>query len=284
MTDTGGSVMLDKIEIAAVQMEPKIKEKSANLEGIIDRIRVAARSGAELVVFPECALTGYVFASREEVTPYAETIPGPSTRKLEDCCRELGVHVVAGLIEQADNKCFNAAVLIGPKGLIGRYRKIHLPFLGVDRFLDPGDEPFKVYKTVIGNIGMFICYDCNFPESARVMTLMGVDILALPTNWPEGREKIPKYVVPTRAFENRVHLVAVNRIGRERGTGFIGHSKIIDARGDTVTEAGKEDEIIYGEVSLAESREKHIIFKPGEFEVDCINDRRPVFYKMISKT
>lgn len=283
MTEAGGSVMREKTEVAAVQMEPKIKENSDNLEGIIDKTRMAARGGAELVVFPECALTGYVFASREEVLPYAETIPGPSTQKLKACCRELGVYVVAGLVETTGNKCFNAAVLIGPEGLIGRYRKIHLPFLGVDRFLDPGDEPFKVYKTEIGNIGMFICYDCNFPESARVMTLMGVEILALPTNWPEGREKIPKYVVPTRAFENKVHLLAVNRIGWERGTRFIGQSKIIDAQGDTLAQAGNEDEIIYGEVSLAESREKRVIFKPGEFEVDSVNDRRPEFYNIIAK-
>lgn len=276
--------MHDKTKVAAVQMEPKIKRNSENLEGIIDRMRVAARSGAELVVFPECALTGYVFANREEVLPYVEMVPGPSTRKLEACCRELGVYTVVGLLETTGNKYFNTAVLIGPEGLIGRYRKIHLPFLGVDRFLDPGDEPFEVYKTGIGNIGMFICYDCNFPESARVMTLMGVDILALPTNWPEGREKIPQYVVPTRALENKVHLVAVNRIGCERGTGFIGQSKIINSRGDTLAQAGKEDETIYGEVSLAESREKRVIFKPGEFEVDCINDRRPEFYDRIAKT
>jgi predicted amidohydrolase len=274
----------DWIEIAAVQMKLKIKENSANLETIVERMHTAAGSGAKLIVFPECALTGYVFTSRKEVIPYAETIPGTSTRRIEESCHELKIYVVFGLIEKADNKLFNAAVLIGPKGLIGKYRKIHLPFLGVDRFLDPGDKPFKVYKTELGNIGMFICYDCNFPESARVMALIGVDILALPTNWPEGRGKIPKYVVPTRSFENRVNIVAVNRTGRERGTGFIGQSEIIDAEGNIIAKAGNKDEIIYGRVSLTESREKHVIIKPGVYEVDFINDRRPEFYKVISNT
>ena len=275
--------MGDVITIAAVQMEPRIKEKSRNLETIIQRINVAAGSGAELIVLPECALTGYVFSSLQEVIPYAENIPGPSTRKFKECCHALGVYAVIGLIEKSDNKYFNAAVLIGPKGLIGRYRKVHLPFLGVDRFLDPGDKPFKVYKTGIGNIGMLICYDCNFPESTRVMSLMSADIIALPTNWPDGREIIPKYVVPTRAFENRVHLVAANRIGQEGGTGFIGQSEIINSQGKMVAKAGDKDEIVYGKVNLTESRQKHVVIKPGEFEVDCINDRRPEFYKIIAK-
>ncbi|GAJ18427.1 unnamed protein product, partial [marine sediment metagenome] len=131
-----------------------------------------------------------------------ETIPGPSTDELAICCRELGVHVIAGLLEVDADKCFNTAVLVGPRGLVGKYRKIHLPFLGIDRFIDHGNQPFRVYQTPIGNIGMHICYDCNFPESARVMTLLGADILALPTNWPEGREKVAKHVILARAYEN----------------------------------------------------------------------------------
>jgi predicted amidohydrolase len=277
--------MRGEVKIAAVQMEPRLMGNRENLDKVLLKARTAATSSADLIVFPECALTGYVFSSRKEAMPYAETIPGPSTNKLAACCRELGVHVVVGLIEVDGDRCFNAAVLIGPEGLVGKYRKNHLPFLGIDRFVDPGDEPFRVYRTPIGNIGIHICYDCNFPESAtpignigihicydcnfpesaRVMTLLGADILALPTNWPEGRGKVAKYVVITRAYENKVHLVAVDRVGNERGTKFIGLSKIINAWGDTLAEANSDDEqIIYGEVSLAEAREKRVIFKAGE--------------------
>ena len=277
--------MRDKIKIAAVQMEPRIMEIRENLDKILLKTRTAADSGADLIVFPECALTGYVFSSREEAIPFAETVPGPSTDELADCCQKLGVYVIAGLLEIDDNKCFNAAILLGPEGLIGKYRKNHLPFLGIDRFLDPGDEPFRVYKTPIGNIGIHICYDCNFPESARVMALLGADILALPTNWPEGRGKVTKYVVVTRAYENKIHLVAANRIGRERGTKFIGQSKIVDAWGNTLAEADSDSEqIICSEVSLAEAREKHIICKAGEFELDFMRDRRPELYGKISET
>ena len=191
---------------------------------------------------------------------------------------------VRGLIEKDGDKCFNAAALIGPEGLVGKYRKNHLPFLGVDRFLDRGDKPIAVYETPIGNIGLHICYDCNFPESARVMMLLGADILVLPTNWPEARGKVAKYVVVTRAYENKVHLVAVDRVGLERGTRFIGLSKIINAWGDTLAEAdGENEQIIYADVRLAEAREKHVIFKAGEFEIDIARDRRPELYGELTK-
>jgi len=276
--------MSDKVKIAAVQMNPAITQNKRNLDKILSEVRAAAGNGADLVVFPECALTGYVFPSRDEALPFMETIPSTSTDKLADCCRELGVHVVVGLLERDASKCFNAAVLIGPAGLIGKYRKNHLPFLGIDRFLDRGDRPFEVYRTSIGNIGIHICYDCNFPESARIMTLLGADILVLPTNWPQGRGKVAKYVVNTRAYENKVHFVAVNRVGEERGTRFIGNSKIIDAWGDTLAQATADDEqTIYAEVSLAEARQKHVIFKASEFEMNFIRDRRPELYGRIAE-
>ncbi|MFC2025492.1 carbon-nitrogen hydrolase family protein [Chloroflexota bacterium] len=276
--------MPGKVKIAAVQMAPKIMGNSVNLDKILLETRNTAKNGADLVVFPECALTGYIFASREEAIPFMETIPGPSTDRLVACCQELGVHVSVGLLEIDADRCFNAAILIGSQGLIGKYRKNHLPFLGIDRFLDYGDKPFQVYGTPIGNIGLHICYDCNFPESARVMTLLGADILALPTNWAEGREKIANYVVNARAFENKVHLVAVNRVGKERGSRFIGGSKIVNASGDTLVQASSDDEeIIYAEVSLAEARQKRTVIKTGEFETDFINDRRPELYGEITK-
>ena len=276
--------MRDKVKIAAVQMDPKITKNSENLERIVFETRGAAKNGADLIVFPECALSGYVFSSREEAIPFAESIPGVSTERLATCCQELGVYVVYGLLERADDKCYNAAVLVGPEGFIGKYRKIHLPFLGIDRFIDAGNEPFQVYKTSIGNIGIQICYDCNFPESTRIMALLEADIMALPTNWPQGRERIVNYVVNTRAYENRVHLVAADRVGNERGAKFLGHSKIVSASGDTLVEAsGDNEETIYAEVSLAEARQKHIVIKAGEFEVDYIQDRRPELYGELTK-
>ncbi|MBN1367611.1 MAG: carbon-nitrogen hydrolase family protein [Dehalococcoidales bacterium] len=276
--------MSDIIKIASAQINPIIKEKEKNLVKILAVLREAAANQAQLIVYPECALTGYVYNSKEEAGPYMETIPGPITEKVALVCKELGVYCSFGLLEKDGDKCFNVAVLIGPEGLIGKYRKTHLPFLGIDRFMDKGDNQFQVFRTPVGNIGMHICYDVNFPEVCRVMALMGADILVLPTNWPEGRGKVAQYVVVTRAFENKVHFIVADRVGIERGTKFIGMSKIINAWGDTLVEASRDnEEIVYAEVSLSDAREKHVVLKPGEFEYNFIGNRRPELYGKLCK-
>jgi len=279
-------LLKDIVRIAGVQIDPDIMNIDKNLEKILDRSRVAADNKADLVVFPECALSGYVYTSRDEALPYMVTVPGPETDRLVDCAKELDVHIVVGLLEKdpEHDKCYNSAVLVSPRGITGTYRKTHLPFLGVDRFVDPGEGPLGVYKTPVGILGMHICYDCNFPETARVMTLLGAEILILPTNWPNGRNKVPEFVVNTRAYENKVAVVVVDRVGNERGTRFIGTSKIINAMGDTLAEASADnEEIIYAEIDLNDSRNKRYVFKPGEFELDFIGDRRPELYGEIGE-
>ena len=277
--------MLDRIKIAAVQMEPRLMKLKENLESILSAVRKAAANQASLIVFPECSLTGYIFSSREEALPFAETIPGPSSEKLTSLCQELKLYVIFGLLEKEGARLFNAAAFVGPQGLIAKYRKNHLPFLGVDRFVDIGDGPFQVHQTPIGNIGLYICYDIVFPESARVMTLMGADILALPTNFPQvRRETLATYIVNARAIENRVHVVSADRVGSERGYSFAGLSKIVNASGNVLGLASPDrEEIIYGEVDLASARKKHLTIIPGEYEVDYIKDRRPELYGLITE-
>jgi len=278
--------MPNRIKMAAVQTEPRLMETGENLRSILHAAREAADNHADLIVFPECSLTGYVFSSRQEALPFAETIPGPSTEKLVCLCRELRVYVIFGLLEKESDKLFNAAALLGPQGLIGKYRKNHLPFLGVDRFVDIGDQPFRVHGTPAGNIGLHICYDIAFPESSRVLALLGADVLALPANFPQGRgEKFITYVVSARAIENRVHVVSANRVGSERGASFAGLSKIVDASGETLSLASPDrEEIIYGEVSLESARQKHLDIIPDEYEVDYVQDRRPELYGVITQT
>lgn len=271
--------MSDVVKVAAVQMNPKIARNRQNLDKLILWTRKAATEGAQLVVFPECALTGYVFRSREEAMPFAEPVPGPATESFTSACRELDIYAVFGLLEVDGDRLYNVAVLVGPQGLVGSYRKNHLPFLGVDRFVDAGDRPFQVHRTAIGNIGLHICYDCNFPESARIMALQGADILALPTNWPAGRALIPEHVVISRALENLVHVVAADRVGVERGVRFLGRSKIASARGDTLASGStRREEVLHAEVSLTMARQKRLVIVPGEFELDFIRDRRPELY------
>lgn len=145
---------MDKtIKIAGIQMEPIILDKDRNLARCLELVKTVAKEGTRLIVFPEAALSGYVFSSLEEALPVVETIPGPSTEKIIDYCRELNVHVIAGLLEESKGKHYNTAVFMGPSGLIGKYRKFHLPYVGIDRFLNHGDLPLQVYDTDVGRIG-----------------------------------------------------------------------------------------------------------------------------------
>ncbi len=272
------------MKVAGAQINPRILEKERNMERCLDSIRIANKAGAKLIVFPECALTGYCFTSRDEALVMAEPIPGWSIRTISALCKELEVYTVIGLLEKARNRLYNAIAFVGPAGLVGKYRKIHLPYLGVDRFADHGDKPFRVYETPVGNVGLNICFDLRFPESSRIMALNGAEIVALPTNWPEGAENSPKFYVNTRASENRVNYVAVNRVGSERGFNFIGQSKIVDPNGLTLVEARSDkEEIVYADLDLGAAREKRVVIRPGEYELPLWDERRPELYGVIAR-
>ena len=275
--------MAEIIKIAGVQTCPDLFDKEQNLERCLKLIKSTADEGARLIIFPEATLTGYVYNSIDEVAPLTETIPGPSTESISKLCRQLNVYVIVGLIEEDDSKFYNAAAFVGPNGIIGKYRKLHLPFLGVDRFLNHGNLPLEVYDTEIGRIGIGICYDMRFPEHSRVLSLLGADIIVIITNWPEGVEYTPEYTLVNRAYENNVFHIAVNRIGEERGVKFFGMSKFVDCTGASLAEGKSyEEDIIYAEINPALARDKHRVVIPGIFEADIIGDRRPEFYSIIS--
>ena len=273
----------DPVRVAAVQMDPQLGEVAANLASIRSRIEKAAAEGAKIVVFPECALTGYGFNTRAEAMPFAEPIPGPSTTALIEGCQAHNLFVVVGMLERAGDRLFNVAVLLGPAGVVGVYRKIHLPFLGVDRFTDPGDRPFAIFEAAGVRLGLCICYDGSFPETGRVLTLLGADVLVIATNWPIQSASTADHLPACRAIENVVYVMAVDRVGTERGCLFAGRSSIVDPDGTIVAKAGPtEPAILYAEVDPAVSRRKRLIRVPGVYELDRIGDRRPEFYAVIT--
>jgi predicted amidohydrolase len=278
MMSKGGA--MSSWKVAGVQMDCRLGDKARNLAAVRERLREAGARGARLVVFPECVLTGYAFESKEEAWPHAEPVPGPSTRALADDCRQLGVWAVFGLLERdAAGALFNACALVGPGGMAGVYRKIHLPFLGVDRFTTPGDRPFAVHDLGGLCIGPLICYDCSFPESARALTLLGADLVLLPTNWPPGARTTAEFLVRARALENHVYHLAVNRVGEERGFRFIGQSQLVGCDGGLLVPcAGEGEEILYGDVEPAVARSKRLVKIPGKYEIDRVADRRPEMY------
>jgi 5-aminopentanamidase len=266
-------------KIAGVQMDCRLGDVPFNLRAVRTGLREAAARGARLVVFPECVLTGYAFESIGEARPHAQPVPGPAVEDLAGDCRVLGAWAVVGLLERdAEGRVYNACVLVGPDGLLACYRKLHLPFLGVDRFTTPGDWPFAVHDLGGLRVGMNICYDGSFPESARVLTLLGADLVVLPTNWPTGAASTVRHLVGARALENHIFYAAVNRVGEERGFRFIGRSRLVACDGEAAAEAGDGPEIIYADIDPAVARKKRLVKIPGKYEIDRVGDRRPEMY------
>ena len=276
------------MKVAAVQMDVTIFEKAQNLKRIMDHLEVAARAGAQLVVFPECALSGYCFTSREEAWPVAEAVPGPASERIAAAAKALQCSVIFGLLEREGDKIYNAAAVVTPQGILGTYRKVHLLCLGIDRFNQPGDKAFPIFEIPDGphnapaKIGVNICFDCSFPESGRVVKLQGAQLLAIPTNWPIGSDTW-QHTPKVRATENHMVVVAADRVGEERGFRFAGHSQIIDFGGQVLAEAGETEEtIVYGDVDLAAADHNQVVRVPGQWEFDRIAGRRPEMYGAIT--
>ncbi|MGH7202114.1 MAG: carbon-nitrogen hydrolase family protein [Planctomycetaceae bacterium] len=276
------------MKIAAVQMDVTLGDVDGNLGRMLDKFAETRKQGAELTIFPECALTGYCFDSAEEALPYAQPIESPraaprgtpsAIERFSSACRELGGFALFGLLEpDGRGGVFNAAALVGAEAIIGSYRKVHLPYLGIDRYVSYGDRPFQVHDVGGVRLGVGICYDSAFPEASRTMALAGADLIALPTNFPSGAECMAEHVVNVRAMENGVYFAAVNRVGTERGFTFIGRSRICAPSGETLAAASKTDEeVLYAEIDVEKARTKRVVRRPGH-EIDRLADRRPEMY------
>jgi predicted amidohydrolase len=256
----------------------------ANLIKISELALEAAAQGAQLALFPECALTGYALTT-QEVESVAEPIPGPSTLELQRICKRSGLFLVIGGIERDPwGGFFNSAVLIGPDGLMGSYRKTHLPFLGVDRYLAAGDRLIEPISTPFADVGMLICYDFRFPEPIRILALNGAQVILLPTAWPASASLYPDFMARTRAAENRVYVLAANHVGKERDLEFLGRSVIVAPDGTILAEASaKEEGILIADIDPSSSDGKKLINLPGKYELDLFQDRRPELYHVLCK-
>lgn len=267
------------VRVAVVQLEPHLADAEYNLGLIEHAMASAAAAGAELVVFPECAVSGYMFDSLEDACRVAEPVPGPSSERFAEMTARHGLYAVAGMLEQAGDACYNTALLAGPGGIISVYRKTHILCLGVDRFTTPGTIPYRVHDLPIGRIGILICYDLRFPEPARVLALQGAQAIVLPTNWPESSTIQPDVFTRSRAAENRVFLLAANRVGEEGGARFLGRSQVVTPDGDVLAEASQRGaETLLVDIDLCGADRKRVIVRAGEHEMDCFVDRRPDLY------
>jgi predicted amidohydrolase len=263
--------------VAVVQSAPRLGDVEGNLGSCLEALGQAAANGCDLVAFPECALSGYMFDDAEYARSCGDPIPGPSTDALARACALNGLYCVLGMLERAGELLYNTAVLIGPHGLVGRYRKSHIARIGADCFTTPGREPYRVHETPVGRIGLQICYDWRFPEITRVLALRGAEIIVHSSSSPVSSRELADFLTRARAAENGVFFVMANRCGREGDTAFFGRSQVVDPLGSRLAQANGDETVIMTELDLALAREK--TKEPGgAYQVSLFDDRRPELY------
>lgn len=254
------------VRVAVVQFDPQvgIQHSQANLEHSLELAREAAINGANLIVLPELANTGYLFGTRQEAYLHAELIPeGPSMQAWLDFARKHQVYLAAGLAERDGVQLFDSAVLVGPGGFIGKYRKAHL-WNREKLWFTPGNLGFPVFDTPIGRIGLLICWDIWFPEVPRLLSLQGADIICSLNNWiwtppplfDDSGKCMASYLTMTAAHANNVFIAAANRIGEEQGERYLGCSLITGTNGWPIGKVASADEqtILYADIDLTSAR------------------------------
>ena len=272
--------MKEKIKLALAQISSKRENKKENLRKIDEFTKKGREKAADLVIFPELSLTGYVV--HDQIYELAETIPGPSTQRIEELAKETGTHIIFGmpeLSEKTEATIFNTAVFVGPKGIIGKYRKMYLPTHSVfeeKRYFRPGYQT-AAFNTALGNIGLCICYDVFFPEVCRLTRLKGAELIVCISASPAVRRGYFEILTAARALENTAFLAYVNLAGVEDGLQFWGGSRLVSPTGDLLAKAKyDEEDLVICEVDYSDMR-------PAETFIPTLRDLRPELFDELKR-
>lgn len=268
------------MRIGLAQTAPRLGDVAANLEQVLLLLGRARDRGCDLVIFPECALSGYMFDDRASAADAAVSAAGPELSLLVAACSGLQVHCVLGLLEHRDGVLWNSSRLIGPQGLVGSYDKTHIPQLGVDRFVTPGRGPYTVHDTPLGRIGLQICYDWRFPEVTRTLALQGAELVAMPTCSPTSSRELADHLPRTRAVENAIFFAMANRVGVEGPASFLGHSQVVGPGGERLVRGDEKEALLVCDVDLVQARAKNREQGDGLYRLDIMNERRPELYAL----
>jgi len=251
------------VTVAAVQFCPVWGDRAANIAKSLELIGRAADAGAQIIVLPELCSTGYVLNSRAEAYALAEEVPaGEASQAWMRIARERGLIIAAGVAEREGDLLYNTSVLVGPEGIIGRYRKQCL-WDEEKFFFEPGDLGNPVFQTPLGRISMLICYDMWFPENWRRCALGGADIVLVSTAWvrggqvPFGAPSMGVFLGMCAALSNNIFVAVADRTGTERGAIFPGGSMIVDKKGRPLAgPAGEEETVVLSQLNLMDARRK----------------------------
>ena len=267
--------------LVGVQMDVQIGEAKRNAERMLTAVTAGCRLGGTLFAFPECALTGYCFDDPAEAREAALPEGAPALRLLEQVAREAQVVLAVGYLERTASGFANTVSLIGPAGEMARYRKTHLPHLGVDRWSEPGCDRFRAVDAGSLRVGLLICFDASFPEATRLLALDHADLVLLPTNWPAEASAKSAWLPNARAYENVIYFASINRVGEERGYGCHGRSRICGVEGEVLADGPADAEaLLVADVDPRRARTKRIVRREGEYWLDRIGQRREDLYRL----
>jgi len=263
------------MRVGFIQNNPVFGEVEYNLSKVESLL---TQYTADLMILPELFSTGYHFLNQKEALKLSEPIPeGPTTQTLTRVCDKNQISIIAGIAERDENRSYNSAVVVGPNGYLGKYRKIHL--FGTEKnCFNQGNLPLKIFDIGSARVGVMICFDWRFPETARTLALSGADLIAHPSNLVLPH--CPQAII-TRCLENRVFAVTANRVGaEERISGnplnFIGQSQVVDPDGNILCRASEtKEETKIVEIDIEKSRNKSITSGDNLF-----TDRRPDLYRL----
>jgi predicted amidohydrolase len=267
--------------IACRQLAPHIGDLEANVRMTTDAIRESVAAGAQLVVVPELATSGYMFESVAEARSVAITPEHEVFAAWSDAVRGVGGVAVGGFAELGDDGLvYNSAAVVDGTGVLAVYRKIHL-WNTEKHYFAPGTVAPPVVETPLGKLGIAICFDLEFPEMPRSLALRGAELLVVPTNWPRGgRPDGERYMEVTAAmaaaYSNHIGVAACDRSGTERGQDWNEASCIINEQGWVIATAGSGG-IVSADLDFTLSRDKRLTEL-----VDMFGDRRPELYGAVT--
>lgn len=271
--------------VAAIQTRAALYRPDENRARSVALIEAAAADGAGLVILPELMISGYG-VDRDGLSASCETLRGPTLDAWQEAASRLGVHIVGGFCERDGDRLYNSAMLVGPGGLVGHYRKLHL-FDAEKTVFAAGDVGLPVYALPFGAVGLCVCYDLRFVEVVRSLALRGAEIIAVPTAWVGGFDANPfdamGYIGQARgaivqANLSQVFICCASQSGTAEGIRFLGASLIVDPYGTVLAGPLGPDEAgtASADIDVADSRKAQVrspLVRPRE-------DRRTDVYRI----
>jgi predicted amidohydrolase len=267
---------MDVMKAGYVQFAPVLGDLNATISRL-DQL-IGSPPDADILVLPELCNSGYNFASYDDAWACSESVSeSVFIEYLESIAVKLGGYIVSGFNERSGDALYNSAVLIGPNGYVGTYRKLHL-FFKEKKIFAPGDKGLPVFDVEGCKMGMLICFDWLFPEVWRILALNGADLICHPSNLilPNWAQQ----AIPVHALINRVYIVLANRIGAEGKLSFTGLSMIAGPRGEILQQASGTDENV-GVAEVDPSRARDKMITPFNH---VLADRRPDVYSALGIT